>query len=247
MKLQAGPRDTCNAVVSPRRHGHVTNDRHFGCQQRDDRRRRRRTQSSDTVARELDSAPRRSPTRRRTAPRFGQGPAGFRRGGGTITLRIAKRSRRLSCDRRRRESRVTRQFSLTLQRRHRRLLTGANVGQGHSDHDPDNETSAGGRHWRRVDRGRRRRRKLATFTVTLSAKSHEAISISATADGTATGSDYKRGPDRGFAETSKTISITINGDTADEAEETFSVNLLNPTMRDCGRTGRGTISTTTSR
>jgi hypothetical protein len=69
----------------------------------------------------------------------------------------------------------------------------------------------------------------ATFTVTLSAAATSAISVAyATADGTATGADYTAASGTlNFAagDTSKTITVTILGDTAVESTETFTVNL----------------------
>lgn len=74
----------------------------------------------------------------------------------------------------------------------------------------------------------------ATFTATLSAPSALAVTVKYdTADGTATaGSDYQSSTGTlTFApgETSKTVSVTVNGDTAFEPDETFFVNLSNPT------------------
>jgi len=75
--------------------------------------------------------------------------------------------------------------------------------------------------------------KLATFTVSLSAASASAVSFDiATANGTATaGSDYVAasliGQSIAAGQDSKTFSITINGDTAVEADETFTVNVSN--------------------
>jgi subtilisin family serine protease len=70
----------------------------------------------------------------------------------------------------------------------------------------------------------------ATFTVTLSASSSQTVTVNfATADGSATaGSDYvaQSGSltfDPGV--TSRTISVTVNGDTLSEPNETFFVNL----------------------
>ena len=72
----------------------------------------------------------------------------------------------------------------------------------------------------------------ATFTVSLSPASDQTVTVDyATSDGTATsGSDY--GTTSGtltFApnDTSETITVPINGDTTDEPDETFSVNLSN--------------------
>jgi len=76
--------------------------------------------------------------------------------------------------------------------------------------------------------------KVATFTVTRTGGT-AAFDISyATADGTATaGSDYVAQPTStvSFAagDLSKTISVTINGDTTVEPDETFFVNLLSAT------------------
>ncbi len=75
----------------------------------------------------------------------------------------------------------------------------------------------------------------ATFNVTLSAASSQAVSVTySTADGTAAaGSDYTGVPatvltfDPG--ETSKPITVTVLGDTAGEPNETFFVNLSSPT------------------
>jgi glucose/arabinose dehydrogenase len=79
----------------------------------------------------------------------------------------------------------------------------------------------------------------ATFTVTLSPASTQTVSVDfATADGTATaGSDYVAGSGTlTFApgETTHTVDVTINGDTTVEPDETFFLNLTNPT-------GDGTI------
>jgi predicted extracellular nuclease len=75
---------------------------------------------------------------------------------------------------------------------------------------------------------------LATFTVSLSAVSGNNVSFDiATADNSATaGSDYVANAATAqviaAGQTSKTFSVTINGDTAIEANETFFVNLANP-------------------
>jgi len=90
--------------------------------------------------------------------------------------------------------------------------------------------------------------KTLDFTVTLNHASLQPVTVVySTADGTATaGSDY-------VAQTSQvlsipagnltgTISITINGDVADEANETFTVNLSSPTNATIlDGTGVGTI------
>jgi hypothetical protein len=73
----------------------------------------------------------------------------------------------------------------------------------------------------------------ANFTVTLNPASSQQVSVQyATANGTATaGSDYQATSGTlTFApnETTKTVSVTINGDTLVEPDETFLVNLSNP-------------------
>ena len=70
----------------------------------------------------------------------------------------------------------------------------------------------------------------ANFTVTLSAAASQPVTVAySTSNGTATaGSDYQSASGTAtFAagETSKTISVLVNGDRAGEANETFSVNL----------------------
>ena len=88
-----------------------------------------------------------------------------------------------------------------------------------------------------------------TFTVTLSAVSGKIVTVDyATADGTATaGTDYTAisTTTLTFAagETSKTVSVTVAGDTDQEAGETVLLNLTNPvnaTISDSQ--GSGTIS-----
>jgi ribosomal protein L35AE/L33A len=75
----------------------------------------------------------------------------------------------------------------------------------------------------------------ATFTVSLSNASTSTITVTyQTADGTATaGSDYVAVPATvlTFApgQTSKTVSVNVNGDTLNEGNETFNVNLTSPT------------------
>jgi hypothetical protein len=76
---------------------------------------------------------------------------------------------------------------------------------------------------------------IATFSVTLLPSSSQTVKVDyATANGTATtaGNDYQSASgtltfDPG--DTSKSISVTINGDTLVEPDETFSVNLSNAT------------------
>ena len=76
--------------------------------------------------------------------------------------------------------------------------------------------------------------KTLTFTVSLSAAQSTAVTFNvATADGTATaGSDYVAKSTVGVripaGATSKTFAVTINGDTAQEVDETFTVNLSAP-------------------
>ncbi|MCW5759543.1 MAG: hypothetical protein KIS90_07230, partial [Phenylobacterium sp.] len=74
---------------------------------------------------------------------------------------------------------------------------------------------------------------IATFTLTRTG-GDGAFSVDyATANGTATaGSDYVAASGTvnfGVGETSKTVTVTINGDTTSEPDETFFVNLTNPT------------------
>ena len=78
------------------------------------------------------------------------------------------------------------------------------------------------------------RERVATFTVTLSNPSGLPISVHyATEDGTGTVADNDYEAASGtltFAPgaTTQTISVTVNGDTTDEADETFDVNLTTP-------------------
>ena len=74
----------------------------------------------------------------------------------------------------------------------------------------------------------------AVFTVTLSPSASSTVTVKyATANGTATsGSDYVAASGTltfTAGQTSKTISVAVNGDTADEANETFYLSLSNPT------------------
>jgi hypothetical protein len=75
--------------------------------------------------------------------------------------------------------------------------------------------------------------KQATFNVSLSAASGKTISISyATADGSATaGTDYQATAGTvtfSPGQTTRTISVAVNGDTSIEPDETFFVNLSAP-------------------
>jgi len=88
--------------------------------------------------------------------------------------------------------------------------------------------------------------QTATFTVSLSAVSSATVTVQyATADGTATaGSDYSATSGTlTFApgETQKTIVVPVSGDTIAEPDETFLVNLSNPTNATVGGQGTGTI------
>ena len=77
--------------------------------------------------------------------------------------------------------------------------------------------------------------QCAVFTVTLSEASGQAVTVNfATADNTATAADYvpkSSPPPVSFApgETSKTITVSVKGDTIDEFNETFHVNLSGAT------------------
>lgn len=89
--------------------------------------------------------------------------------------------------------------------------------------------------------------KSAGFTVSLSKASAVPVSVKwATANGTATaGSDYTAGSGTvSFAagETSKTVNVTVVGDSTVEPNETFTVNLSAPTNATLGTAkGTGTI------
>ena len=88
----------------------------------------------------------------------------------------------------------------------------------------------------------------ATFTVSLNAPSARAISVAyATADGTATApADYAPGSGSltfAAGETSKQVTVLVNGDVLDEANETYFVNLSNPSNATIGDgQGLGTIT-----
>lgn len=87
-----------------------------------------------------------------------------------------------------------------------------------------------------------------TFSITLSAEATTTVSVDyATADGSATaGSDYASANDSlSFApgETSKSVNITIFGDTAEESDESFTLSLSNILGADAGTTtATGTIT-----
>src|SRR5438094_4882659 len=88
----------------------------------------------------------------------------------------------------------------------------------------------------------------ANFSVTLSAASPQTITVDyTTADGTATApADYvaKSGTLTFPANsaTPQTITVVVNGDNIDEIDETFTVNLSNPTRATIANgTGTGTI------
>ena len=88
-----------------------------------------------------------------------------------------------------------------------------------------------------------------TFTVTLSAAYDEAVTVNfATRDGTAKAEDYvARSGMLTFApgETTKTITVVINGDKKKEADEYFDVLLSSPSgnalFSDGKMSGRGMI------
>ncbi|MBV9924143.1 MAG: DUF4214 domain-containing protein [Acidobacteria bacterium] len=89
----------------------------------------------------------------------------------------------------------------------------------------------------------------ATFTVSLLPASGQAVSVNyATADGTATtaNNDYaSKSGTLNFAvgETTKTVTVNVNGDTTPEPHETFFVNLSNATNADIADgQGQGTIN-----
>ena len=88
--------------------------------------------------------------------------------------------------------------------------------------------------------------RLFTFTVTLSSSVSRTITVDyATADGTATApDDYVPATGRLIflaGETSKTVTVLVNGDTAVEPDETFFVNLSNGTTPIARSKGTGTI------
>lgn len=85
------------------------------------------------------------------------------------------------------------------------------------------------------------------FSVTLSNPSDSTVTVSfATADGTATApSDYQSASGTvtfNPGETQKTITVLVNGDTTPEPDETFTVNLSNPSNATISKaSGTGTI------
>jgi uncharacterized protein (TIGR03437 family) len=88
-----------------------------------------------------------------------------------------------------------------------------------------------------------------SFTVTLSPASNQTVTVNyATADVTATaGSDYTTIPSTLLTfnptETTKTVNVTVSGDTTIEADETFNVNLSGATNANISdATGVGTIT-----
>jgi hypothetical protein len=80
--------------------------------------------------------------------------------------------------------------------------------------------------------GRRNKTTLFTFTVTLSAAYDQAVTVSfRTVDGTAKTSDNDYVAKIGTlsfnpGETTKTITIVINGDSKKESDETFYIDLF---------------------
>src|SRR5205814_652388 len=89
----------------------------------------------------------------------------------------------------------------------------------------------------------------ATFTLSLSAASGQNVSVHyATADGTGTApADYGALPPAAITfrpgQTTKTVSVAVLGDTLDEPNETFTVNLSAPTNATVSDAqGQGTIT-----
>jgi len=92
---------------------------------------------------------------------------------------------------------------------------------------------------------------LANFQVSLSPASSSTVTVGwATADGTATGSDYAPGSGTltfSPGETSKPVSVAVYGDTVVEANEVFYVDLGNPPARPSpAGAGSAPSSTTTA-
>jgi hypothetical protein len=94
--------------------------------------------------------------------------------------------------------------------------------------------------------GRKNQTTLFTFTVTLSAAYDQPVTVSfRTADGTATTSDGDYVAKAGtltFApgETTKTITITVNGDSKKEATEYFYLDLYDNSSNSLFTKSRGT-------
>ena len=90
-----------------------------------------------------------------------------------------------------------------------------------------------------------------TFTVTLTPVSGRAVSVDwATADDTAGAADYEAAGgtlDFPAGTTSRTVTVRVKGDLLDEVNETFFVNLTNPTNATLADgQAQGTIDTTTT-
>jgi hypothetical protein len=88
-----------------------------------------------------------------------------------------------------------------------------------------------------------------TFNVTLSHASSDTVTVDyATSNGTATVADGDYGAASGTltfdpGQTTKTVDVTVNGDTTHEADETFTVDLSNPGNAGiAGGSGLGTIT-----
>ncbi len=90
--------------------------------------------------------------------------------------------------------------------------------------------------------------KTLEFAVTLDSAATQAVTVDwATSDGTATaGTDYTAGNGTltfGAGDSSRTVSVTVAGDEADEPDETFEVTLTNPSGATLGdATATGTIT-----
>ena len=91
-------------------------------------------------------------------------------------------------------------------------------------------------------------RSHATFTLTLAPVSGRAVTVDyATGNGSATSpADYQaNGGTLNFAagETTKTVTVLVNGDSVDEIDETFTVNLSNaPNATITDGSGQATIT-----
>ena len=88
----------------------------------------------------------------------------------------------------------------------------------------------------------------ATFTVSLTSASGKTVSVNfATSNGTATSPGDYTGASGTLTfspgDTTKTVAITVNGDTIDEPDETFTLTLSSPVSVTLGdATGTGTIT-----